>query len=50
MTKAMLMVAVLRRAATRPLTSREQRLLGPMITESDNDAGREVYRASATSG
>ena len=44
MTKAMLMVAVLRGAATRPLTSREKRWLGPMITESDNDAGRKVYR------
>jgi len=44
MTKAMLMVAVLRGAATRPLTGREKRWLGPMITESDNDAGRKIYR------
>jgi hypothetical protein len=45
MTKAMLLVAVLRRAAARPLTGREQRLLGPMITKSDNKAGRDVYRS-----
>ena len=45
MTKAMLMVAVLRGAATRPLTAREKRLLKPMVTESDNDAGREVYES-----
>ena len=45
MTKAMLMVAVLRRAATRPLTAGEQELLAPMITESDNKAGLEVYRS-----
>ncbi len=44
MTKAMLMVAVLRRAASRPLTGREQKLLKPMIVESDNDAGRQVYK------
>ena len=42
-TKAMLMVAVLRRAATRPLTVDEQRLLTPMVVESDNDAADEVY-------
>ena len=44
MTKAMLMVAVLRGAASRPLTGREKRWLEPMITESDNDAGRKIYR------
>jgi Beta-lactamase enzyme family len=43
MTKAMLLVAVLRRAADRPLTGDEQNLLGPMITKSDNDAADEVY-------
>ena len=41
----MLMVAVLRGAAARPLTAREQRLLEPMVTASDNDAGREVYKS-----
>jgi len=44
MTKAMLMVAVLRGAASRPLTRREQQLLGPMVTRSSNKAGREVYK------
>ena len=39
------MVAVLRRAATRPLTARERGLLGPMVKESDNKAGLEVYRS-----
>jgi beta-lactamase family protein len=42
-TKAMLLVAVLRQAATRPLTGEEQKLLGPMITASDNDAAEKVY-------
>jgi hypothetical protein len=50
MTKAMLLVAVLRRAATRPLTPREQRLLGPMITRSSNKAGREVYKRVGDAG
>ena len=45
MSKAMLMVAVLRGAASRPLTAREQRLLGPMITRSSNKAAREVYES-----
>ena len=39
----MLLVAVLRHAATRPLTAHEDELLRPMITASDNDAAREVY-------
>jgi hypothetical protein len=43
MSKAMLMVAVLRGAKSRPLTGREQRLLRPMITRSSNKAAREVY-------
>ncbi len=43
MSKAMLLVAVLRRAATRALTAHEAALLGPMVTESDNDAGHAVY-------
>ncbi len=43
MGKAMLLVAVLRQAAKRPLTADEHELLRPMITESDNDAAREVY-------
>jgi hypothetical protein len=44
-TKAMLMVAVLRRAANRPLSGGEQALLKPMITESDNKAAQTVYRS-----
>lgn len=42
--KAMLMVAVLRRAAGRPVSASEHKLLKPMITESDNDAAATVYR------
>jgi hypothetical protein len=45
MTKAMLLVAVLRRAPKRSLTSDEQQLLTPMITASDNDAADTVYAA-----
>jgi hypothetical protein len=44
--KAMVMVAVLRRAASRPLTAHEKGLLGPMITVSDNKAGSALYKAS----
>jgi len=44
-TKAMLLVAVLRRNGDRSLTAHEHALLRPMITESDNDAAREVYAA-----
>lgn len=42
--KAMLLVAVLRRAAGRSLTAREHALLRPMVTESSNKAAREVYK------
>lgn len=42
-TKAMLLVAVLRDARHRALTRREQALLGPMITKSDNKAADRVY-------
>lgn len=41
--KAMLMVAVLRSARSRPLTARERRLIKPMVTASDNDAASAVY-------
>jgi hypothetical protein len=43
MTKAMLMVAVLRNAARRPLRRDERALLKPMITASNNKAARAVY-------
>jgi hypothetical protein len=42
--KAMLMVAVLRRAAPRQVSKSEHALLKPMITKSDNDAAATVYR------
>ena len=42
-TKAMLLVAVLRHAGTRPLSAHEKALLKPMITESDNDAAETIY-------
>jgi hypothetical protein len=42
--KAMLMVAVLRRAKGRHVTKTERALLKPMITASDNDAATAVYR------
>jgi hypothetical protein len=41
--KAMLMVAVMRRAGGRRLTETERRLLPPMITRSDNDAASAIY-------
>jgi hypothetical protein len=41
----MLMVAVLRRAPTRPLSAHEKELLTPMITASDNDAADTVYKS-----
>jgi hypothetical protein len=41
--KAMLLVAVLRRAHGRPLSGHERGLLRPMITVSDNDAANAVY-------
>jgi hypothetical protein len=44
-TKAMLLVAVLRRAPSRPLSAREKALLKPMITASDNKAADTVYAA-----
>jgi hypothetical protein len=44
-TKAMLLVAILRRAATRPLSGGEKALLKPMITESDSKAALSVYRS-----
>ncbi|HWI22317.1 MAG TPA: serine hydrolase [Baekduia sp.] len=43
--KAMLMVAVLRRAAARPLSGHERALLKPMIAFSDNDAAATIYAA-----
>lgn len=49
-TKAMMLVAVLRRAAGRPVSRSEARLLKPMITESDNDAASVVYRAIGGNG
>lgn len=42
--KAMLMVAVLRRAGSRRLWKSERALLLPMIAASDNDAADAVYR------
>jgi Beta-lactamase enzyme family len=44
-TKAMLMVAVLRRARARPVSAHEKALLKPMITASDNEAADTVYAA-----
>jgi hypothetical protein len=41
--KAMLLVALLRRAGHRHLTTGERGLLRPMITASDNDAASAVY-------
>jgi hypothetical protein len=41
--KAMLMVSVMRRAGAGPLTDAERRLLPPMITRSDNDAASALY-------
>jgi hypothetical protein len=43
-TKAMLMVAIMRRAPTRPLSAHEKALLKPMITASDNEAAETVYK------
>jgi hypothetical protein len=45
MSKAMLLVAALRGASDRSLAAHEHALLRPMITESSNDAAREVYDA-----
>ena len=41
--KAMLLVAMLRRAPTRSLNDGERNLLRPMITVSDNDAASAIY-------
>jgi hypothetical protein len=41
--KAMMMVAVLRRAEGRRLTDWERSLLHPMITRSDNDSANAIY-------
>jgi hypothetical protein len=41
--KAMLLVALLRRAAHRRLSSSERSLLRPMVTMSDNDAASAIY-------
>jgi len=41
--KAMLLVAVLRSAGPRPLTPSERALLDPMVVESDNDAADAVF-------
>ena len=41
--KAMMMVAVLRRAAGRRLSDRARSLLWPMITRSDNDTASAIY-------
>src|SRR6266576_3292965 len=41
--KAMLLVAVLRRAGERHLSSGQRSLLRPMITVSDNDAADAIY-------
>jgi hypothetical protein len=48
--KAMLMVAVLRRARDRPLSAHERALLRPMVTASDNDAADLVYAAVGGAG
>ncbi len=41
--KAMMMVAILRRAEGRRVTDAERALLKPMITRSDNDAASAIY-------
>ncbi len=48
--KAMLMVAVLRRAAGRRLSEGERALLRAMITVSDNDAASALYRQVGGNG
>jgi hypothetical protein len=48
--KAMLLVALLRQAADRPLTAEETELLNPMITASDNDAAHELYETIGDAG
>jgi hypothetical protein len=48
--KAMLLVAVLRRARGRELTPAERELLRPMVTASDNDAADAVYAQVGDAG
>jgi Beta-lactamase enzyme family len=48
--KAMLLVAVLRRAGRHPLTAIQRRLLRPMITVSDNLSADAVYGAVGRGG
>lgn len=48
--KAMLMVAVLRRAGSRPLSATQRDLLRRMITVSDNDAASAIYAVVGGAG
>jgi hypothetical protein len=48
--KAMLLVAVLRQAGRHPLSALQRRLLGPMITVSDNLAAEAVFGAVGPAG
>jgi hypothetical protein len=48
--KAMLLVAILRRARGRELTPAERELLRPMVTASDNDAADAVYAQVGDAG
>jgi hypothetical protein len=48
--KAMLLVAVLRRAGARPLGAQERALLEPMVTVSDNAAALAVYASVGKAG
>jgi hypothetical protein len=48
--KAMLLVAVLRRAGARALTAQQRALLVPMVTVSDNDAALAVYASVGKAG
>lgn len=48
--KAMLLVAVLRRAGPRPLSDGQRALLKPMITVSDNDAASALYARVGAAG
>ncbi|HEX4364611.1 MAG TPA: serine hydrolase [Solirubrobacteraceae bacterium] len=48
--KAMLLVAVLRRAGARPLGSQERALLEPMVMVSDNAAALAVYASVGKAG
>ncbi|CAA9520528.1 MAG: hypothetical protein AVDCRST_MAG13-3350, partial [uncultured Solirubrobacteraceae bacterium] len=48
--KAMLLVAVLRRAKGRRVTPAERALLGPMVTASDNDAADAVFAQVGDAG